>query len=49
MYLHNKNEFASKSHTKIDYKKGTVNIKDKKALLRYDAFNKRIKVYNKGL
>lgn len=50
MYLHNKNIFATKGNTKIDYEKGTVNIKDKQALLRHDAYNKRIKIYNnKGL
>jgi hypothetical protein len=47
MYLHNKDVFAIKGNTKIDYKKGTVNIKDKKALLRYNAYTKRIKIYNK--
>ena len=46
MYLHNKNVYASKGDTKIDYKRGTVNIKEKKALLRQDAYSKRTKIYN---
>jgi hypothetical protein len=46
MYYDHKDLFVEKGDTKLDYIKGTVNIKTKTAILRHDAYTKREKIFN---
>jgi len=46
MYYNNLDVKAIKGDTHIDFEKGTVNIKSKQAILHYNAYTKRQKLYN---
>lgn len=46
MYFKNQDVEATKGDTHINYERGTVNIKTKQAMLHYNAYTKRQKIYN---
>jgi hypothetical protein len=45
LYFNNLDVKATKGDTSIDFENGTVNIKTKQAILHYNAYTKRQKIY----
>lgn len=46
MYFYKNDIETIKKHTTTNYKKGTVNIENKKVILKFDSYKKRTKIFN---